>query len=321
MILDFIRDNLDGESWEKWCDNCYRERYQSDNFTKIPATHSGDDGIEGFTHSGVVYQCYCPEKNYSDDDLYTHLRDKATRDVNKFTNKQYAVRLKALGLRHVIEWHFVIPEYKDKRIIEHLEKLRKKVIGTQKDDPDVFSYIDPKIQLVIKTAEDFKWELVRLIRNPLVDLKLNVAIKEIKDVDWTTCKTEKINNIKRKIKAIMHTEDEDKLYKDMVKYWAESYLKGIEIMSKLQLLSGSIYEDLFELEQQYKKDVSVKSKMNNDRSINYKLFMEILDDFEKTIGKQFECFSEPSIKELKSDLVSGWLADCSLEFKDVENHE
>lgn len=25
MILDLIRDNLDGDSWEKWCDACYRD--------------------------------------------------------------------------------------------------------------------------------------------------------------------------------------------------------------------------------------------------------------------------------------------------------
>lgn len=45
MILDFIRDNLDGDTWEKWCDDCYRDRYQSDNFTKIPASHLGDAGM------------------------------------------------------------------------------------------------------------------------------------------------------------------------------------------------------------------------------------------------------------------------------------
>ena len=34
MILDFIRDNLDGDSWEKWCDACYRDRFQDQNYFK-----------------------------------------------------------------------------------------------------------------------------------------------------------------------------------------------------------------------------------------------------------------------------------------------
>ena len=51
MILDFIRDNLNGDTWEAWCDACYRDRYQGDHFIKVPADHKGDAGIEGFTLS------------------------------------------------------------------------------------------------------------------------------------------------------------------------------------------------------------------------------------------------------------------------------
>ena len=43
--------------------------------------------------------------------------------------------------------------------------------------------------------------------------------------------------------------------------------------------------------------------------------MDILEKFEQSIKEQFECFSAPTIMELKIDLVSGWLADCSLQFK------
>ena len=315
MILDFIRDNLDGDTWENWCDSIYRDRYQNQNYIKIPAKYKGDTGIEGFTLSGIVYQCYCPEKDYSDDDLYEHLRNKVTKDIGKLIDRDNAKRLKNIGISVIKEWHFVTPEYKDKRIVEHLEQKRREIVAAAKDDPETFSYIDPQIRLIPKIAEDFKVEFVRLIRNPLVDIKLNTAVKSVDDIDWTTCPAEKIDNIKRKVKAIMKVDEDDISFKEMVAYWAEAYLKGIEIMSRLQESCGVIYEDLFELEQQYKKDVSMRSKMNPDHSVNYKLFMEILQEFENTIRKQFECFSEPSIIELKTDLVSGWLADCSLQFR------
>jgi hypothetical protein len=315
MILDYIRDNLDGDSWEKWCDDCYRDRFQDQNYVKIPSEYLGDAGIEGFTHSGIVYQCYCPEKNYTDDELYEHLRDKATTDISKLINKDNVKRLLKLGVGSIKEWHFVIPEYKDKRIIEHLETKRLEVLAAKTSDPDTYSYIDPDIRFVPKTAEDFKVEFVRLIRNPLVDLKLNMAVKSIKDVDWTNCEAEKIENIKRKLNAIMSTDENDSDFKEMLKYWAEAYLKGLEIMNTLQKSYGAIYEDLLELEQQYKMDVSAKSKMNKNNTVNFQLFNEILDNFEKTIAEQFNFFSLASTKELKRDLVSGWLADCSLEFK------
>lgn len=47
----------------------------------------------------------------------------------------------------------------------------------------------------------------------------------------------------------MKVEENDSTFKEMIVYWAEAYLKGIEIMSALQESCGAIYEDLFDLEQ------------------------------------------------------------------------
>ena len=314
MILDFIRDNLNGDTWEKWCDDCYRDRFQADHYTKIPASYLGDAGIEGYTTKGVANQCYCPERHYDDNELYIHLRDKVTTDIGKLIHRSNAKRLSDLGVHIIKEWHFVIPEYRDKRILEHLETKRLEVLAAKSSDPTTFSYIHDDIVLVVKTAEDFKVELVKLIRNPLVDIKLNAAVKIIKGVDWKLCDADKIGNIKRKLKAIMGPDEDDE-FQDMLKFWAEAYLKGIEIMNALYASCGTIYEELYELEQQYKNDVSFRSKMNTDRSLNYSLFNEILDEFEKALAKEFPCFSRPTVMEFKRDLVSGWLADCSLQFK------
>ena len=54
--------------------------------------------------------------------------------------------------------------------------------------------------------------------------------------------------------------------------------------------------------------------MNTDSSINKKLFDEIMNDFEDKL-KNLKYLTNTSILELKLDLVSGWLADCSMEFK------
>lgn len=315
MILDFYKDKLDGKSWEKLCDACYRDRYQENHYTKVPSNHSGDAGIEGFTYSGVVYQCYCPEKEYTDNELYEALRDKVTRDVGKLIDKKNSKNLIALGINCIKEWHFVIPNYRDKRIIIHLESKRQEVLQKKKEDPETFFYIDDDIRLILKVAEDFKVELVRQIRNPLVDVKLNLAVKPTSKVDWTKCDTDKINNIKRKIMAIMDTNEDDEDFKLMIKFWASAYLKGIDLMTRLQESFGQIYEELFELEKYYKDDVSVKSRMNTDHSLNSRIFNGIMDDFEQRLKDEFDYFSTASIIELKHDLISGWLADCSLQFK------
>ena len=49
-INSFIEGYMSGNAWEDLCVQCYRIRYQKDNYTAIPAVQWGDAGIEGFTN-------------------------------------------------------------------------------------------------------------------------------------------------------------------------------------------------------------------------------------------------------------------------------
>jgi len=291
-------------------------KFQDEHFTEIPAVHGGDAGIEGFTRLGRVYQCYCPEREYSDDDLYGHLRTKMTTDIKKLTNLTYAKRLKDLGVPKIKEWHFVIPQYRDARIVTHAETKRQEVLMIKRADPQKYDYIDDEFIIVIKQAEDFKVEISRMVRTTVTDMKLNLAISHTSTLDWSECDSEKVNNIKRKVKAVMGDVDEsDDDFIDVVGMYVDFYMKGMEIMKILRVSYPEVYEDIYVLEQAYKKQVSMKTKMNIDSSINAKLFNEILDDFQKRLEQQFTYLTLASVMELKQDLVSGWLADCSMEFR------
>ena len=144
-IESLIEGYMTGNAWEDLCVQCYRIRYQIDNYTAIPATQGGDAGIEGFTNKGVVHQCYCPERAYSDTELYNHQRDKLTTDIEKL--KKNATRLRALGVPPVVEWHFNIPEYKDARILTHAESKRQEVIKAKIDKPSDYAHIADNFQI------------------------------------------------------------------------------------------------------------------------------------------------------------------------------
>ena len=55
--------------------------------------------------------------------------------------------------------------------------------------------------------------------------------------------------------------------------------------------------------------------MNTDSSINSTLFTSILSDFQQKLEHDFSYLNSASIMELKIDLISGWLADCSMQFR------
>ena len=105
-VLQFIEGYMNGNAWEELCVMCYRMRYQNEHYTPISAAQGGDGGIEGFTQNGIVHQCYCPEKDYSDEDNYTHMRDKMTKDIGKLLKPDYIKKLKEWGVPPIKEWHF-----------------------------------------------------------------------------------------------------------------------------------------------------------------------------------------------------------------------
>lgn len=315
MILDFYNDKLDGDSWEELCQSCYRIKYQVEHYMEVPATYRGDAGIEGFTQTGVVNQCYCHEKNFSDNELYENQRDKMTKDITKLLSPDYKDKLYKLGVPVIREWHFVIPFYKDSRIIQHAATKTREVLKKKQDEPEQYDYISKDFVIVIKQAEDFRFEITRLIRNSLTDTKLDLVIKEVKAPDWQQCNSEKVENIKRKVAAVIGDGYDEEDFNEVVNTYVESYIKGLEIMRILRISYAEIYEDVYSLEQAYKKQVKTKTRMNIDKSMNSIIFNEILDDFEKQLKETCGYFSVVSIIELKTDIIGMWLADCSMQFR------
>lgn len=314
-IMSFIEGYMTGNAWEELCVQCYRIRYQNDDYTAIPATSGGDAGIEGFTNKGVVHQCYCPEREYSDNELYNHQRDKLTTDIEKLMKN--ADRLRALGVPPVTEWHLNIPEYKDSRILAHVETKRQEVVKAKKDKPADYVHIADGFRIVIKTAEDFAPEISRIIRTTLTDMRLNSAILNSDTPDWSKCDSVKVANIRRKIKAVMLVDDDtNEALNQVVGIYVDCYISGLETMSNLRVNFPEIYEDIFRLEQSYKREVSIKTLMNTDKSMNRLLFDNILNGFQSKLERDFsQIFTQASIDELKQDLAASWLADCSMEFR------
>lgn len=191
----------------------------------------------------------------------------------------------------------------------------------------------------ITTAENYRVEITRIIRTTLTDVKLNFAILHTPVPNWDKCDSTKVNNIKRKVRAIMgktndsnHSDKVNNIkrkvraiigktddnnhsdYEDVVNMYIQSYISGIDILRTLRVSYTEVYEDVFSLEQTYRKEVELKTKMNTNSSINSTIFNQILEDFESKLYRDFKYLDSATIMELKIDLISGWLADCSMQF-------
>lgn len=312
QLLDAYIKDLNGDSWEELCQYCYFLKYEK-SYHEIPAMYKGDGGIEGYTDTGIVIQCYYPEKNYDDDKFYEKLRRKMTDDINKLIDEKYKKRLILMGVPTIVEWDFVIPNYKDSRILEHAQEKTNMVVELVLNDTiDKYNYISPEFKVVVLTAKNFMSEIYKITAQNLIDKKVTFENIEYIDVDWTKCDSEKSENIKRKIKAITKSEEN---VQELLELYANSYLNGIQLMSNLRENYVELYEEIQKLANSYKLKVFQKTKLNPNSSNNYNMFWEIMEDFEKTLSEKFSYIESSSITILQLDLIGMWLADCSLYFK------
>lgn len=315
MRNDFLPSNLDGDRWEDLCHDIYRIRYKDDNYQEIEASHGGDSGIEGFTSSGIVIQCYCPEKDYGPDELYGKVREKITKDVNKLLDIKNIKKQKSWGIKKIKQWHFLTPDINDSRVLEHLEKKRKFITEEKKKHPKELEHISDDIILPLKRACDFNLEIYSLLRNKAVELELDLMKDYSVDTDWSNCDSEKSENVHRKIRAIMSEYENDDI-KEMIDFHMNAYVHEIEISERLRTNFPRIYEDLQNLKISYKNTVSRKTKMKSPKEENVETFYKIMEEFQKEVEKKFNgILNDGSIVALNDAIISSWLADCSMEFK------
>jgi len=239
-----------------------------------------------------------------------------TKDIGKLLLPAYAKRLlNEWGVPPIKEWHFVIPEQNDSRIVKHAETKKKEVMDAKRANPVAFQHIHDDFKVILKCADDFLLEISQLIRTNLTDMKLNLTVIHSASPDWSRCNSEKTANIRRKVAAVMQTADTESINR-MVTLFVESYISGLDILARLQLSAPDFHRDLIELEAVCKRDVEMKTLMNTNPADNSSLFWKIMTDFEEKLNKDFSGpLTQSSIGELKQDLIASWLADCSMEFR------
>lgn len=307
MKIVYEDKELNPEKWEELIDQIYRIKYKDEGYQYIPARNGGDCGIEGYTETGKVYQCYFPEGEYSPNDLYEKLRDKLTTDIGKIQKNQD--KLLKLGINNITEWHLVIPKYEDKRILEHAYTKEKEILKLKSEGKLLI--IDDNFKIYIKELKDFTVEMNTLIK---VNKEYKYLLPKIEEIDFSLCDSEKKANISRKIKTLRNNIDDEKTQRT-INIFIEFYLKGIEMLNEIREHSLELYEEILKIENTYRTNMELKCNINTDNAMNQKLFKDILDDFEEKLKEELgQLLSYSDIGELKQEMIGKWLADCPLDF-------
>lgn len=307
-----------GDEWEAFCQSCLKIKHQHHNFKSVPANSGGDYGLDGYNSIGDAYQCYCPEKEYTDKELYEHQRDKITTDIQKLFDYQVKIR-KILNGSKIKTWHFTTPEIKSKELLLHCNIKENLVKGWDLD------FIDDDFEIGLKDYEYFLPEIPSIIDS-------SKFLKPItyQEIDFTSIEpnNQTIEDFKAVYENNIFVENglrkNAKLFPDSLeKDWGtnivgltdsqiKDFIVGEDILEKWSNFNNKLYEKFVRVRNTLGKRVKKESLIPvND---NREKLKEIETTVKTMINKEFHFLSESNKEELTAYLVSFWVLECSLDF-------
>lgn len=302
---------FDGDKWEAVCQVCFKLMYEQDSYQEIKAS-PGDHGIEGFTRKGDAFQCYCPEKQYTQDELHEKIRDKITEDLKKLVTYQTELNSKLNGTK-IKRWIFLTPNYERNQIIDHCAKK------SQEYRKLVLEILDSHFDVLIYDIE-FLTKYLPVALNSIGE-KLFIEPDSIisKDIDAfrSSGSEQAINIINKSISIIENEEAADisKKSEKLAKSYIKQYLDGFSVVTKLQMRFKESHEKYLRNVNEMATHLEQKIILND--SSNKDFIEKINTEVRERISNEFSELDPATRNRLSYFVVASWLADCPLRFDDL----
>ena len=298
---------MDGNSWEKYCQKLLRIRYQAD-YQEVPAQFGGDLGIEGFTCSGLVFQCYCPDEDPCGKDLYEGQRVKITKDISKLIKN--AAKISALGAGTIREWHFLTPQYNSRHLISHCRKKESEV--QSKCLPNIHS----NFRVFLKTEDDYLPERQIYLGTGSHRVQPSGEEPPSEELEaFLRIDNEIVLNIKTKLgKLELAPVQREDLTRDLV----GGYVVGQNELETLNEKFPSIYQSVVQLKSATQSQLAIQALSCSDN--HGTLLHKMLKHYGDKLSSDFsDCLSSALIARLSTEAISDWLGRCPLDFPDPED--
>ena len=292
---------MDGNMWEDYCQKLLRLHY--DDYQEVPAQFGGDYGIEGFTRSGIVFQCYCPDEDPSGKDLYEKQRDKITTDIKKLVKNASAIS--ALGAGSIMEWHFLTPCYNSRYLLSHCRSKESEVQSKSLET------VHSEFTIYLKTEDDYIPE--RQICLGTGGLQVQPSGEEPPQEELEkllTSDNEIVLNIKTKLRKLALASDQRT---DLITQLVRGYIVGKYELQILNEKSSSRYVSVVQLKSATELQLPMRmlSCSDNHGTILHKILQEYED---KLSTDSSGSLSSALIARLSTEAISDWLGRCPLNF-------
>ncbi len=298
---------FDGNTWEELCQLVFKRKYGDDNYQEMPAS-PGDFGIEGFIkNKGVAFQCYCPDKHYTQKELYDKQRDKITKDLDKL--KKYEADIKVrLGDSTIKEWVFLTPQITDNELLKHAQKRQIDLVGLD------LSIISPEFKVILKDADFYAKEINEIRLATGNKLMFLTDIEELENAAQDSL-SDYEDNISRKnekrctFDGELNRNKHAKLNRLTSKKWTDGDL----FLRQIEKDASEVYFQIIRVISQYENEVEelcITWQGNAEE-----LVVKIKYELGLRIGEAIPSLGEAERYKIADQVTSKWLALCPLDIE------
>lgn len=307
MIQTSFGDH-DGKSWERLCQAAFIIRH-GDKYQRMPPS-PGDFGIEGWTSDGLVFQCYCPERDYNQKDLHDAIQGKITKDIVKL--KKYSAKIaEHIGAIKIQKWMFVTPAIEHSKLHAH---ARKKETEARTWNLPILA---DDFSIVLQDGQHYavEFEKHRQLAGTIIPLGLGIDIEDV----LPAAPEEFEQLIDRKNRVRLRDRASHPTFLDELKRMNEvtgtKFLKCDRHLSQIETHSPQVYKRVIRIVGQYalEMDELQHTWSAEPEALVKSVRSELGNRLEIELSKVMTANDARHIADL---MVSRWLAVCQLDIRE-----
>lgn len=295
-------DNFSPKEWENFCEVMLRQHFGAKNFYTVPDQDRGDLGIEFFTVTGIIFQCYYPEQGIQMDIYKKRIQKKINDDLKKLKDNEFEIA-KLLDNIVIDHWVLLTPENKSKDFISYCNKKKKEIISNN------ISFIDNnKFSVKIETADSYPHG--KLYAQETHSKSIKIPLLKITDNDkkiWKIDNSTFSNNIERKSMALM--DDKSNRFQDKV---IEKYIQIEKFLDQLRADHPNLHENIEDTAWAQLENIKENSLFE---SLDKNFVQNMVKENTEAFAKHSKFMSDTNTQSLSFGYLSKWLAECYMDFK------
>jgi hypothetical protein len=292
-----------GDEWQAFALQLVQRRHGPENVQAVPDSVRGDAGIEFFTTSGCLYQCYAPEESSDVAKAASAMKAKAARDLLKLAKYKEKIHQVLCEIK-VARWILLCPFLDNKDVVAD---IRKRGVALKEEG---LTFLAPNFEALCHSQDDFAGELEQL-KTLSLGPPLSVHMPTSGDVDAVAA-TSIAARIDAKLARAYGSAATDKQIAQRRDAYIKAHLYRENALDQLRQNHSILWERAFQtLEAEETRLIAVGA---SSATMPAEQLETSTERIEVSLAKTLTTVSTGIVTQIALGTVSDWLIRCPLDF-------